>query len=174
MISVRYQRSIGVCLLAMLPIAAFADTVFWGCMYGEPRVLRSGQIACRQEVRQCTKMTLSCSRGAEPLFTVNDFADYVAASEDGQYVVGLSNRGSENAFWIRNSRGEVIERKTHSIGPHYWLGIHYCSKSVTNVREWFDAKAPDVRFRLKDGKLVQVLVRSCDGKELHLMRQTGD
>ena len=115
-------------------------------------------------------MILSCSRGAEPLFTVNDFADYIAASDDGQYVVGLSNRGSENAFWIRNSRGDVIERKTHSLGPHYWQGIHYCSRSVTNVREWFDAKAPDVRFQLKDGKLVQVVVRSCDGKDLHLMK----
>src|SRR5215471_14781711 len=96
MMSGRYRRSIGVCLLVMLPIAAFADRVFWGCGYGAPRILRSGQIACRQEVRQCTKMIFSCSRGAEPLFTVDDFADYVAASEDGQYVVGLSNRGSEN------------------------------------------------------------------------------
>src|SRR5215467_10772693 len=117
LISDRHIRSIAICFLAMLPIAAFADRVFWGCGYGEPRILRSGQIACRQEVRQCRKMILSCSRGAEPLFTVDDFADYVAASEDGQYVVGLSNRGSENAFWIRNSRGDVIERKTHSVGP---------------------------------------------------------
>jgi hypothetical protein len=115
-------------------------------------------------------MILSCSRGAEPLFTVDDFADYVAASEDGQYVVGLSNRGSENAFWIRNLRGEVIERKTHHIGPHYGQRIHYCSETITNVREWFDAKAPDVRFQLKDGKLVQVVVRSCDGKDVHLMK----
>jgi hypothetical protein len=101
---------------------------------------------------------------------VNDFADYIAASEDGRYIVGLSNRGSENAFWIRDSRGKVIERKTHFLGPHYWSGIHYCSKSVTNVREWFDAKHPDVRFRFKDGKLVQVAVRGCDGKDLHLLK----
>jgi hypothetical protein len=115
-------------------------------------------------------MLLSCSRGPEPLFAVDDFADYVAASEDGQYVISLSNRGLTNAFWIRNSRGEVIERKTHSIGPHYWQGIHYCSQSVTNVRKWFDAKAPDVRFELKNGKLAQVVVRSCDGKDLDLIK----
>jgi hypothetical protein len=155
MISDRYRR-IGVCLLAILPAAASADVVFWGCAYGQSRILRSGPIACRQEVRQCTKMILNCSRGADPLFTVDDFADYIAASDDGQYIVGLSNRGSENAFWIRNSQGKVIERKTHLLGLYHWWGIHYCSKSVTNVREWFDAKDPRVRFQFKDGKLVQI------------------
>jgi len=109
-------------------------------------------------------MILSCSRGAESLFTVRDFADYIAASADGQYIVGLSNRGSENAFWIRDAHGKVIEQKTHGSGPHHWSGIHYCQESVTNVREWFDKADPAVRFQLVDGKLTQVLVRSCDGK----------
>jgi len=115
-------------------------------------------------------MILSCSRGADPLFTASDFADYIAASDDGQYIVGLSNRGSENAFWVRDTRGNVIQRKTHFLGPDYWRGIHYCSESVTNVREWFDGKAPDVRFQFRDAKLVQVAVRSCDGKDLRLLR----
>jgi len=115
-------------------------------------------------------MILSCSRGSEALFTVADFADYVAASDDGRYIVGLSNRGSENAFWIRDSHGKVIKRKTHFLGTHYCLGIHYCSESVTNVREWFDGKHPDVRFQFKDGKLVQVVVRGCDGKDLRLLK----
>src|SRR5260221_615019 len=75
------RHSIAVCFLALLPAAASADRVFWGCGYGEPRTLRSGQITCRQEVRQCKNMILSCSRGAEPLFTVSDFADYIAASD---------------------------------------------------------------------------------------------
>jgi hypothetical protein len=114
-------------------------------------------------------MILSCSRGAESLFTVSDFADYIAASVDGRYIVGLSNRGSENAFWIRDSHGKVIERKTHAFGPRHWWGIHYCEESVTNVRDWFDPKNPDVRFRFADGKLVQVVVRSCDGKDLRLL-----
>ena len=115
-------------------------------------------------------MILSCSRGAELLFTVSDFADYIAASDDGQYIVGLSNRGSENAFWVRSSHGNVIGRKTHSLGPDHWRGIHYCSESVTNVREWFDGAHPDVRFQLRDGKLLQVTVRSCDGKDLDLLK----
>ena len=151
-------------------MTALADRVFWGCTYGEPQVLRSGPIACRQEVPQCKNMILSCSRGAESLFTVRDFADYIAASADGQYIVGLSNRGSENAFWIRDAHGKVIEQKTHGSGPHHWSGIHYCQESVTNVREWFDKADPAVRFQLVDGKLTQVLVRSCDGKDLHLLK----
>ena len=161
--------SIGFCLLGLLSFSAFADRVFWGCTYGEPRLLRSGEIVCRQEVRQCTTMHLSCSRGSESLFTVSDFADYIAASEDGQYIVGLSNRGSENAFWIRESRGRVLVRKTHFTGKNGSQGIHYCSVSITNIREWFDSKHPNVRFQFKDGKLVQVMVRSCDGKDIHLL-----
>ena len=155
--------------MAMVPVAAFADRVFWGCGYGEPQVLHSGPIACRQEVRLCTNMILSCSRGAESLFTVNDFADYIAASTDGQYIVGLSNRGSENAFWIRDSYGKVIERKTHDFGLHHWWGIHYCEASVTNVRVWFDKADPVVKFQFMDCKLMQVLVRGCGGKVLRLM-----
>jgi len=164
------MRAFIVCFFALLQISAHADFTFWGCTYGEAQILRSGVIACRQEVRNCTKMTLTRSRGTETLFTVNDFADYIAASTDERYILGLSNRGSENAFWIRDTHGNVIERKTHDLGVNHWWGIHYCSESVTNVREWFDAKQPDVRFEVKNGKLVQVTVRSCDGKDLHLLK----
>src|SRR5437763_5747358 len=76
----------------------------------------------------------------------------------------------KNAFWMRNSHVEMIKRKSHWLGAHYWVGIHYCSESVTNIREWFDGEDPDVRFQFKDGKLVQVTVRSCDGKDLHLLK----
>ena len=164
------RRSIGVCLLALLPLSASADRVFWGCSYGQPQILRSGQIVCRQEVRECHKMTLSCSRGAELLFTASDFADYVATSDDGRYIVGLSNRGFTNAFWVRDPNGNVIAQKSHVRGPHYWSGIHYCAESVTNIREWFDPIHPNVRFHLKNGNLVQVTVRSCDGKDLQLLK----
>jgi hypothetical protein len=109
------------CSGSMIPVPpALADRVFWGCSYGEPQILRSGPIASRQEVRQCKNMILSCSRGAESLFTASDFADYIAASADGRYIVGLSNRGSENAFWIRDSHGKVIERRTHTFGLRHW------------------------------------------------------
>lgn len=162
-VSRHQERVVAVVVMVMLPVTVLADRVFWGCNYGEPQVHRSGPIACRQEVRQCYNMILSCSRGDESLFTVNDFADYIAASADGRYIVGLSNRGSENAFWIRDSRGIMIQRKTHD------SGLHYCQQSVTNVREWFDKAEPAVTFQFADGKLMQVVVRSCDGKDLLLL-----
>jgi hypothetical protein len=166
-----HQKSlIAACAIALLPASVFADMVFWGCGFGDPQILRSGQTVCRQEVLQCRNMVLSCSRGSKTLFRVNDFADHVAASEDGRYIVGLSNRGSENAFWIRDSLGRLIKRRTHVLGLHYWFGIHYCHESVTNVREWFDGEHPDVRFQFKNGQLEQVVVRSCDGKDLHLLK----
>jgi len=115
-------------------------------------------------------MILTCTRGTEKLFSVNDFADYIAASDDGRYIVGLSNRGSVNAFWVRDSRGNVMERKTHNLGLHYWIGVHYCSESVTNVSQWFDEQHPHVRFQFSDGRLVQVTVRGCDGKDVHLLK----
>ena len=114
-------------------------------------------------------MTLSCSRGQRTLFTAADFADYIAASEDGRYIVGLSNRGSENAFWVRDSDGKVVACKSHWVGPNLFRGIHYCSESVTNVREWFDAKDPHVRFQFGGGKLTQVVVRGCAGNDLRLL-----
>lgn len=157
-------------VMAVLSPAAFADRVFWGCNYGEPQVLRSGPIACRQEVRQCKNMILSCSRGAESLFTVSDFADHIAASEDGQYIVGLSNRGLVAAFWIRNLHGRVIGRKMNSPNWNPWRGVHYCAQSVTNVREWFDNRNPNVRFHFSDGKLLQIAVRGCDGNDVRLLK----
>ena len=120
----------GIWLLAILPVVALADSVFWGCAYGEPKMLRSGQTVCRQEVRDCNRMSLTCSRGSRKLFTVEDFADYIAASDDSRYIVGLSNRGSVNAFWIRDSAGKLIEWKTHSLGAHHWKGVHYCMESL--------------------------------------------
>ena len=92
---------VAVWFLALLPLSALADRIGWQSTYGGPRILRSGQIACRQEVRY-NYMKLTCSRGSETLFVADDFADYIAASEDGRYILGLSNRGSENAFWIRD------------------------------------------------------------------------
>ena len=113
-------------------------------------------------------MIVTCRRGDVQLFAVEDFADTVAGSDDGRFIVGLSNRGSENAFWVRSSDGRLIKRKTHNLGRDHWVGVHYCLESVTNVRQWFDEKQPDVRFQIEAGKLVHVTVRSCDGKDLNL------
>jgi hypothetical protein len=124
-------RRVQLCLLlALVAVPALADRVYWGCLYGEPKTLHAGGTDCTQTV-SCNRMSLTCRRGANVLFTVKDFADYIAVSEDGAFIVGLSDRGSEKAFWIRNSHGDILSRKTHLIGPHYWIGVHYCAESVS-------------------------------------------
>lgn len=166
----RIGRCVRLCLfLALVTVAALADRVYWGCLYGAPKTLHAGGIDCTQTV-SCNSMNLNCRRGANVLFTVKDFADYIAVSDDGAFIAGLSNRGSENAFWIRNSHGDILNRKTHSLGPYYWRGVHYCAESVSNVREWFDANDPRVRFQIANGKLIQVVVRSCDGRDVPLLK----
>jgi hypothetical protein len=81
-----------------------------------------------------------------------------------------SNRGSVDAFWITNARGAVVVRKAQSVEPRATRGLHYCSWTVTNAREWFDSKNPNVRFQFTDGKLVQVLARGCDGADVRLLK----
>ena len=156
--------------LTVLAVPAFGDVVWWGAFYGGPQILRSGLVSCRQEVRQNGVMILGCSRGSETLFTVNDFADSIAASDYGKYIAGLSNRGSDHLFWLRDTRGKVIQIKSEFYGPYHWKGIYYCGATASNVREWFDAKDPNVRFQFTSGKLAQVLVRSCDGRDLRMMK----
>jgi hypothetical protein len=168
--AMRWQRLLRICLVVALPNVAHADRAFWGCGYGAPRTLQAGPITCRQEVQGCYKMTLSCTRAGEPLFTVADLADYAAVSEDGRYVLGLANRGGVSAFWVRDAAGKLLERRTHDLGPRAWPGVHYCAMSVSNVREWFDLKNPNVRFGIKDGNLVQIVVRGCDGRDVQLLR----
>jgi len=158
-----------VALVMLLSPSSFADAAFWGCFYGPPQTLRAGPVECRQEVTDCKKMILTCTRGSQQLFTVNDFADFIAVSDNGNFVVGLSNRGMGNLFWIRDDKGRLVQRRTDYYSLHYWPGVHYCSMSVTNVREWFDAKHPDVRFRFANTKLRQIIVRGCDGKEVPLL-----
>jgi hypothetical protein len=166
----RVGRGVRLCLfLALVTVSALADRVYWGCLYGGPKILHAGGIDCTQTV-SCNSMNLSCRRGANVLFAVKDFADYIAVSEDGAFIVGLSNRGSENAFWIRNSHGDILNRKTHSLGPYNWHGVHHCAESTSNVREWFDANDPRVRFQIANGKLIQVTVRGCDGRDAQLVK----
>ena len=80
-------------------------------------------------------------------------------------------------YWLRNFSGRQI-RLEPSGDPlcrpgdsfcgkaFYRDGIRFCRMSVTNVREWFDEKRPDVIFRFDGYKLTNVSVRGCDGREV--------
>jgi hypothetical protein len=62
-------------------------------------------------------------------------------------------------FWLRNYAGEKINLSP--VTP-----FHFCRMSVSNVRQWFDEKHPDVTFGFDGDKLSKVSVRGCDGREV--------
>lgn len=162
---------------------AFSDAIFWQCNYPS-RTFSLHDITCVQEV-SCKKTQLRCSKNNKTLFTAQDFAETIVNSDDGNYLVGLSNLGSENAFWVRTVDGNVIAFKPHNDGEiridngkggtklipaHSAFKLHYCTESVTNVREWYDRENPDVKFRTSNGELAGVSVTGCDGKRVELVR----
>jgi hypothetical protein len=162
------RRRIIPVIVVLLSVPAFADRLPWTAFYGGPHTLRAGKLECVQEVRSMasmpyTKMTLTCSREGKTLFVADDFADVIAASDDGRYIVGFSSRPYDNLFWIRDAQGKMLDYRSFWSGPHQYSGVHYC---VTGG--WFNQTDPDVKFQIKDGKLMQVTVNSCDGKELRL------
>ena len=176
------MSTLAVLLVAGKSAGAFADAVYWGCLY-KPKTFELDGVTCEQQV-SCRDQILRCTARGEALFEVHDFADTVALSPDGQYLVGLSNMGSKDAFWIRSRDGTLRDYKPHHDGdllvpdgkgghhkapPHTQLKIHYCLESVTNVRQWYDAEHPHIRFTVRDGQLVQVIVRGCDGKDVSLL-----
>jgi hypothetical protein len=136
---------------------ALADRVYWGCMFA-PTTLQAGPLTCSQTVT-CGSQSLSCKQGDKTLFVADAFADRLAVSERGQYIVGLSNHGVRPLFWLRDFRGGPID-----LAPA--VDIHFCSMTVTNVREWFDYDRPDVRFEFQHDKLAHVVVRGCDGHDV--------
>jgi hypothetical protein len=148
-------------LFCLLSFSALADRVFWRGNF-RPSTLNAGPLTCYQDVS-----LLSCKLGDKTLFHVDAFADHLAVSDKGQYIVGLSNRGGVPLFWLRNFDGEEI-----GLIPVSEIG--FCKESVTNVRQWFDEKTPEVTFQFNDDRLTNVIVRGCDGKEVffHLVKDT--
>jgi hypothetical protein len=62
----------------------------------------------------------------------------------------LSNGGVQPSFRLRNFSGELI-------GLMPAAAIHFCSMSVTNLREWFDKNNPGVSFRFESDKLHRII-----------------
>jgi hypothetical protein len=101
-------------------------------------------------------------------------AEEVLASPDRNYFVLLSNLGlSSYAIAVIDREGKIILSKKHDLAS-----MHYCEKSVTNIRHWVDVKNPDVRFEITRDEstaparayLKSVSVRGCDGKDVVLTR----
>jgi hypothetical protein len=108
--------------------------------------------------------SLTCRQGDRTLFAVDAFADHLAVSDSGRYIVGLSNQQMTSAgevplFWLRNLQGETL--KLEPVAP-----LRFCKMSVSIVREWFDEKHPDVTFHFDEDRLLSVTVRGCDRREV--------
>src|SRR5258707_306003 len=92
-------------LLCLFSFPALPDAVYWGYNF-TPTTLNASPLTCRQTM-ECQARYLSCKQGDQILFEVHAFADHLAVSDKGQYIVGLSNRsiysnrGQELLFWLR-------------------------------------------------------------------------
>jgi hypothetical protein len=168
----RLAAVIGSVLLALNCSLAFADGYPWRRGY-KPRTLISGPLVCYQKAG-CQDQQLNCKWEDQPLFDADAFADYIAASDNRRYIVGLTNRGSVPLFWLRDFHGELIysgRDSSETWGPDlpatsHEPVIHFCRASVTNVREWFNEQRPEVKFEFEGDKLLNVTMRGCDGKTL--------
>lgn len=158
-----WQKILTILSVVFIQSSAIADIVSWKCSY-QPQTHKIENIQCNQSINDCSSQELICTENDEVLFKVSDFADHISVSDDHQYIVGLSNKGMTSAYWIRDRNGRVIKHRKHSK-----LFLHYCRESVTNIQEWFNEKEPNVRFILSQGKLRQVIVQGCDGKDINLL-----
>lgn len=91
--------------------------------------------------------------------------EQVYASPGNAYFLGVSNRGLiRQAYVIFDRNGQILR-----IQPHDPREVHYCSLSVTLIREWYNKDEPDVRFIVVDGKLKDVRISACDGTRVSLL-----
>ena len=92
---------------------------------------------------------------------------HIAASKDNKTFVGISNDGlPETSLIVFTSEGALTVWANH-----YQLPLHYCSESITRVRQWFDDENPNLHFVYnEDTKIKDIIVNGCDGKEIRLFK----
>jgi hypothetical protein len=115
--------------------------------------------------------TLTISRDNEIIAKYQNVGfEQIFASEDKKYFVGLSNSGiTLTAFVIFNSEGSLIREMKHEFMP---IDI-YSEMSVSIVRTWL-AEKPEVEFKMKDDRLVNVFVNGSKGKRYDLLKTDLD
>jgi hypothetical protein len=91
--------------------------------------------------------------------------EQIFASPDNAYFLGVSNRGLvQPAYVIFDRNGRILKAQ-----PHDPRKVHYFAMSVTLIRKWYDSEKPDPRFDVVDGKLKDVSINGCDGKQVCLL-----
>ena len=141
-----------------MPLYAFADSIAFEpstteYTFGETRVVRVLERADGWGFR------IDIYRESNLLARYPDqYFEVIAASENNEFFVGISNRGlPDTAMIVFNKRGELIRLRTHN------GGIEYCRQSISLVREWFDPEDPALSFVETETK-IDVVWRGCDGE----------
>jgi len=58
------------------------------------------------------------------------------------------------------------------LADHVFAKFDYCGESPTFIKEWYDAKDPQLRFpssQFKGDKVPGITVRSCNGQTIDLL-----
>ena len=96
--------------------------------------------------------------------------EHFAASKDNELFVGVSNSGAPgSAIIMFDSEGSLLGYVSHDYNR-----LHYCMRSVSIVRAWYDSTNPEIRFEEQQwGKLRDITIRSCDGKRISIRNLLG-
>ena len=90
------------------------------------------------------------------------------ASPDNRFFLGVSNRGTvKHAYVIFNSEGRLIKLARHEID---FKPENYCEISISVVRKWYNEDHPNVRFKMVDDELYDVMIERCDERDWSLIR----
>lgn len=114
------------------------------------------------------KKKLECFQNEKVEFEKNLGAERFYVSKDGEYLLGVSNSGlDDNAFWIIDSKGNDIIKRTHRQEKYDGRTGIYCGLSITLDRTWV-SKDPRPEFTFNNDKLIDVKVISCRRKSISL------
>jgi hypothetical protein len=103
------------------------------------------------------------------LLQLNDAAfDAFYAAPGGEAFVGLSNGGwPDTAVIIFDRSGRILLLARHSLAR-----FRYCRETSTFLREWYDAKDPQVRFpqyQAGQDRPPGITIRDCRGQTVDLL-----
>ncbi len=94
------------------------------------------------------------------------YFEHVAASEDNQLFVGVSNRGlPSTAIIVFQASGALRALVNHNTGAGK---LAYCEQSVTLQRVWFDPENPSLRIR-GGNEGYELEVRGCKGEVVNIL-----
>lgn len=169
----RYRAIIGTALL-LLTLSSSVRADSWSFLpeittktytFGTTRFVQTTDGSANQKL---PKYSLAIYSGDKELALYPGLAvETLHASPNNVVFVGLSNSGLPGtAVVIFDASGSIRLLATHGIAD-----FDYCQRSVTLMREWYDADTPELDFQLdaQEGKF-GIFLRDCRGKRIELFR----